>query len=260
VDVPGGAEDRNRTAPFPHCGNRFEFRAVGSSQNCSMPVAVCNTMFADGMAHLSGLIEGGMSLRDAVAQMYKENREIIFTGNGYSDEWPVEAAKRGLPNLKTAPEAARAFNSEKTKAVFQKFDIFEPEEVDARQELMYENYSICVSTEAETMIKMVESGIVPACAKDLSIYKDAPKLAGDRPKVYDSILAECKKLKDAMSKVPEGSEQEAFYYCETIKPQMEALRATVDKAEELMSEEVYPFPTYEHLLYSHMTKGELPPF
>merc|ERR1719258_242398 len=105
IDVAGGAEDRNRTAPFPHCGNRFEFRAVGSSQNCSMPIAVCNTLFADGMAHLSGLIEGGMSLRDAVAQMYKENREIIFTGNGYSDEWPVEAAKRGLPNLKTAPEA-----------------------------------------------------------------------------------------------------------------------------------------------------------
>merc|ERR1719160_1052253 len=118
VEVLGGAEDRNRTAPFPHCGNRFEFRAVGSSQNCSMPVATCNTMFAAGMAHLAGLLEQGMSLRDACAKMYRENREIIFTGNGYSDEWPVEAAKRGLPNLKTAPEAARAFNSEKTKAVF----------------------------------------------------------------------------------------------------------------------------------------------
>merc|ERR550537_1311190 len=80
VDVPGGAEDRNRTAPFPHCGNRFEFRATGSSQNCSMPIAVCNTIFSSGMSHLSGLIEGGMSLRDAVAQMYKENRQIIFTG------------------------------------------------------------------------------------------------------------------------------------------------------------------------------------
>merc|ERR550537_1907129 len=90
MDVPGGAEDRNRTAPFPHCGNRFEFRAVGSSQNCSMPIAVFNTLMADGMSHLSGLIESGMTPRDAIAQMYKENREIIFTGNGYSDEWPVE--------------------------------------------------------------------------------------------------------------------------------------------------------------------------
>jgi glutamine synthetase len=261
MDVQGGAEDRNRTAPFPHCGNRFEFRAVGSSQNCSMPIAVCNTMYAAGMSHLSGLIEGGMSLRDAIAQMYSENREIIFTGNGYSAEWPEEAKKRGLPNLKTAPEAAQAFNSEKTKAVFKEMGIFEPEEVDARQELMYENYSICVSTEAQTLVQMVESGIVPACAKDLSIYKDAPTMAGDRKKVYESILAENKKLKAALEKVPgDESEKDAFYYCETVKPQMEALRSVVDRAEELMSADVYPFPTYEELLYSHQTKGECPPF
>jgi glutamine synthetase len=257
MDVRGGAEDRNRTAPFPHCGNRFEFRAVGSSQNCSMPIAVCNTMFSSGMSHLNGLLEGGMSLRDAIAQMFKENREIIFTGNGYSDEWPEEAKKRGLPNLKTAPEAARAFNSEKTKAVFKEMGIFEPEEVDARQELMYENYSICVSTEAQTLIQMVESGIIPACAKDLSIYKDAPKLAGDRPKVYEKITEENKKLKASLEKVPADPEKEAFYYCETVKPQMEALRSMVDKAEELMAAENYPFPTYEQLLYSHLTKGML---
>jgi glutamine synthetase len=218
-------------------------------------------MFAAGMSHLSGLIEGGMSLRDAVAQMYRENREVIFTGNGYSDEWPVEAKKRGLPNLKTAPEAAKAFNSEKTKAVFKEMGIFEPEEVDARQELMYENYSICVSTEAQTLVQMVDSAIVPACAKDLSIYKDAPKLAGDRPKVYDCITAENKKLKELLQKVPsDNSEKEAFYYCETIKPQMENLRSQVDKAEELMSVDLYPFPTYEQLLYSHLTKGEMLPF
>jgi glutamine synthetase len=117
---------------------------------------------------------------------------------------------------------------------------------------MYENYSICVSTEAETMVQMVDSGIVPACAKDLSIYKDAPKLAGDRPKVYDRITAETKKLQDMLGKVPSDSaEKEAFYYCETVKPQMESLRSHLDKAEQLMSTDVYPFPTYEQLLYSH---------
>jgi len=173
----------------------------------------------------------------------------------------VEAKKRGLPNLKTAPEAAKAFNSEKTKAVFKEMGIFEPEEVDARQELMYENYSICVSTEALTLIQMVDSGIVPACAKDLSIYKDAPKLAGDRPKVYERITEENKKLKAVLDKVPsDDSEKEAFYYCETVKPQMETLRSVIDKAEELMAADVYPFPTYEQLLYSHLTKGEIPPF
>jgi glutamine synthetase len=213
------------------------------------------------MSHLSGLLEGGMSVRDAIAQMYKENREIIFTGNGYSDEWPVEAAKRGLPNLKTAPEAAKAFNTEKTKAVFKEMGIFEPEEVDARQELMYENYVICVSTEAQTMIQMVETGIIPACAKDLSIYKDAPKLAGDRPKLYESITSENDQLKKTLQEAPsDDSEKEAFYYCETVKAQMENLRSKIDKAEELMSADVYPFPTYEQLLFSHQMKGELPPF
>merc|ERR1711907_191659 len=157
--------------------------------------------------------------------------------------------------------AARAFNSEKTKAVFKEMGIFEPEEVDARQELMYENYSICVSTEAQTLVQMVDSGIIPACAQDLSIYKDAPKLAGDRPKVYDRISAENQKLKEMLSKVPSDSaEKEAFYYCETVKPQMEALRSQIDKAEELMSADLYPFPTYEQLLFSHLAKGELLPF
>merc|ERR1719310_1796191 len=101
--IDTNVEDRNRTAPFPFCGNRFEFRAVGSSQNCAFPVMICNSIMSAGMSHLSGLIEGGMSHRDAVAQMYKENRPVIFTGDGYSAEWPAEAAKRGLPNLRNTP-------------------------------------------------------------------------------------------------------------------------------------------------------------
>jgi glutamine synthetase len=257
IDVAGGAEDRNRTAPFPHCGNRFEFRAVGSSQNCSMPIAICNTMFSSGMSHMAGLLERGTSLRDAVAQMYRENREIIFTGNGYSAEWPEEAKRRGLPILSTTPEAARAFNSEKNKAVLKEMGIFEPEEVVARQELMYENYNVCVQTEAKTLVKMVDSGILPACAKDLSIYKDAPMLAGDRAHLYAAIKAENDKLKDLLSVVPHDLEQEAFFFCQSVKPQMDTLRSFVDKAELVMAAELYPYPTYEDLVYSHHTKQEL---
>merc|ERR1719247_656528 len=257
MDVAGGAEDRNRTAPFPHCGNRFEFRAVGSSQNCSMPIAICNVMFSSGMSHLAGLLERGTSLRDAVAQMYRDNREIIFTGNGYSKEWPEEARRRGLPILSTTPEAARAFASEKNKAVLKEQGIFEPEEVVARQELMFENYNVCVSTEAKTMVKMVDSGILPACAKDLSIYKDAPMLAGDRAHLYAAIKGENDKLKDLLSSIPHDPEQEAFFFCSSVKPQMDTLRSFVDKAELVMAAELYPYPTYEDLVYSHHTKQEL---
>merc|ERR1719343_1858868 len=125
-----GVEDRNRTAPFPFCGNRFEFRAVGSSQNCSFPIAICNTMMASGMAALSTLIEGGMSHRDAVAKMFKENRHVIFTGNGYSKEWPVEAQKRGLPNLKTTPMAIAYWSTLKNKELFKKMGVFSAEETE----------------------------------------------------------------------------------------------------------------------------------
>ena len=253
MPVEGGVEDRNRTAPFPFCGNRFEFRAVGSSQNCSLPVCMCNTIMASGMSHLAGLLEGGMSLRDAVASIYKENRDVIFTGNGYSAEWPVEAARRGLPNLYNTPLAAQAFNTDKAKAVFKEMGIFEPEEVDARTELMFEDYVTILRIEAETLIKMVHTGIMPACAKDLSAYKDAPALGGERMELYSSIPAATEHLKELLGSVPEGESEAAFYYCDTIKPQMEAVRSLVDKAEGLMQADLYPYPSYEEILYSHHT-------
>merc|ERR1712203_1276416 len=140
------------------CGNRFEFRAVGSSQNCSFPIAICNTIMASGMAALSGLIEGGMSHRDAVAKLFKDNRHVIFTGNGYSAEWPVEAKKRGLPNLNDTPKAIAAWCSAKNKAVFEKMGIYTPAETEARSEVMYEAYNTTLTVEAETMVRMLETG------------------------------------------------------------------------------------------------------
>jgi len=251
MEVPTGVEDRNRTASFPFCGNRFEFRAVGSSQNCAMPVAICNTIMASGMAYMSSLLESGKSHRDAVAQVYKENREIIFTGNGYSAAWPIEAEKRGLKNLKTTIDAAKEFNSDRAKAVFKNMGIFEPVEVDARAELMFESYNTILGIEAKTMVRMVETGIIPACAKDLATYREAPFLAGDRPAVYKSIKVETDKLRDLLAKVPSDGEKEAAYFCNTVKPQMETLRSFVDEAEGLMQAELYPYPTYEDLVYGH---------
>merc|ERR1712113_680462 len=97
--IPANAEDRNRTAPFPFCGNRFEFRAVGSNQNVAWPLTVLNSMMAQAMAELSESIEGGMSVRDATAAMLKQSWSAVFNGNGYSTEWHEEAERRGLKNL-----------------------------------------------------------------------------------------------------------------------------------------------------------------
>jgi len=252
MGAPCGVEDRNRTAPVPFCGNRFEFRAVGSSQNCSFPIAIVNTVMASGMAQLASLIEGGKSHRDAVAQMYKENRAIIFTGNGYSAEWPVEAAKRGLPNLNTTPLALATFNSKKSKEVFKAMGVYEDDETDARQEVMYENYNTVLSIEVETMIRMVETGILPACAQDMAVYSAMPSLAGDRSKTYGDIMGEVNKLKDVFAAKPHDVlAKEAEYLCNKVKPQMAKLREVVDKAESLMQTSLYPYPTYEELIYSH---------
>jgi len=251
MPVPTNVEDRNRTAPFPFCGNRFEFRAVGSSQNCAFPVAMCNTIMAAGMSELSGLIEGGMSHRDAVAQMLARARPVIFTGNGYAQEWQVEAAKRGLPNLRTTVDAARAFNSAKNKAVFSALDVLSEDEADARVEVMLEAYNTALAIEANTLLNMVNTGILPACAKDLASYAAAPSLAGDRASCYESIKAETDKLAKQLESMPSGLAEEAQYLSDVIKPQMLVIRALADKAEGLMEKGLYPYPTYEELVYSH---------
>mmetsp|Transcript_34006 Transcript_34006/g.76321 ORF Transcript_34006/g.76321 Transcript_34006/m.76321 type:complete len:728 (+) Transcript_34006:59-2242(+) len=252
MHIESNVEDRNRTAPFPFCGNRFEFRAVGSSQNCCFPIMVCNAIMSAGMAHLSGLIEGGMSHRDAVAKVFKENKHVIFTGNGYSAEWPVEAGKRGLPNLNTTPKAIATWSSEKNTQLLETLKIYTKEETEARQEVMYENYISCMCCEVETMINMVETGYLPACAKDLEKYKGFDKLAGNRKAVYDAIVDDLEKLKSVIAAKPHTSlAAEATYLCDTVKPQMVALRGKVDKAESVMEASLYPYPTYEAMIYSH---------
>merc|ERR1712084_1423 len=246
-----GVEDRNRTAPFPFCGNRFEFRAVGSSQNCSFPIAMCNTIMASGMAALSELIEGGMSHRDAVAKMFKENRHVIFTGNNYSAEWPVEAAKRGLPNLNNTPLAVATFNSTKAKKLFSEMGIFSAEECDARAEVMFENYVTSMGVEVQTLVDMINTGILPACAKDMAKYAAMPALGGERQATYTGIKKETDKLSQLFEKKPHDMQAEAKYFCDVIKPQMLELRKLVDKAEGLLEAGLYPYPSYETLIYSH---------
>jgi len=206
---------------------------------------------ASGMAEMSKLIEGGMSHRDAVAKMFKENRHVIFTGNGYSSEWPVEAQKRGLPNLHNTPLALATFTSEKAKKLFTDMGILTPEECDAKQEVMYENYCTTLNVEVATLIDMMETAMLPACAQDMAKFTAMPKLAGERQSTYEGIKQETDKLKELFEKKPHDLKKEAEYLCETVKPQMGKVRELVDKAEGLMTRSLYPFPTYEEMVYSH---------
>merc|ERR1711972_1017646 len=148
---------------------------------------------------------------------------------------PEEAKKRGLPNLNTTPLATAAFNSDAAKAVFSAMGVFSPEECDARQEVMYENYNTTLSVEVQTLLQMVETGILPACAQDMAKYAAMPSLAGDRKTVYEGIKTEADKLKDIFDKKPHDLAMEAEFLLETVKPQMTAVRALVDKAEGLIA-------------------------
>ena len=251
-DAERGLEDRNRTAPFPFCGNRFEFRAVGSSQNPAQPLAYLNAAMADGCRVLSEKIEGGLSPRDAVAEMYKENMPVIFNGNGYSDEWPVEAVEvRGLKNLKDTPTALATFASQKNKDLFTSTGVFTEKEVEARQAIMFDEYSNILLIESETAIKMANSGYLPALAKDLKTY-EGTDLAGSRAAVYAKVAEETAKLETAVHGIPSGdSDEVANYMAYTVKVQMNELRAAVDAAEILCDANLWPFPTYTDMLFAH---------
>ena len=141
----------------------------------------------------------------------KESRQVIFTGNGYGEEWPVEAAKRGLPNLKTTPEATAAFASEKNVAVFETMGVYAPDETHARAEVLYENYANTLSVEIETMVAMTKTGFIPACAKDLALYAAAPSLAGDKAALYASIKTACADLETTFAAKPAELAAEATW-------------------------------------------------
>ena len=153
--------------------------------------------------------------------------------------------------VRTTPLAIPTFNSDKNKALFKELQIYGDDETDARTEVMFENYTNTLSIEVETMIAMTKTGFLPACAKDLAQFAGFPAGAGDKAKVYAAIppaLAEVEKLFAAK---PHDLAAEATYLCDTVKPAMDKLRAAVDAAEAEMDAALYPYPTYEALVFSH---------
>ena len=246
--VKARLEDRNRTAPFPFCGNRFEFRAVGSNQNINFPLAILNTAFADSLDVLASQIESGTSPRDAVADMFKKHKAAIFNGNGYSEEWQVEAKERGLPNLKTSPEAYKQFTASKNIDLFAKHGVMTPEEVHARREILEEKYAADIELEATCLLKMAETGILPACAKDLKTFLGST-LGGKRAALYTSV----EELSEALREVHAGihdAEDPAQYCVENVVPAMAALRKAIDASERYIEYTLYPYPNYETILFS----------
>ena len=276
VDVlphfPKDTTDRNRTSPFAFTGNKFEFRMLGSTFSIAGPNIVLNTIVADELRGFADILENASDfkaeLNQLIVKTIKEHKRIIFNGNNYTDEWVEEAEKRGLLNLKTTPEALPLFVSEKNIRLFTSHGIFTETEMRSRLEILLENYVKTITIEALTMAEMVKKDILPsvlAYTRELSDTALSKKALSEDISVDTeldivrrlSALAACmradtEKLESAIveSKNFTDASEQAKFCRETIFVAMQQLRAVVDEAGCLVSEEYWPFPTYGELLYN----------
>ena len=261
--------DRNRTSPFAFTGNKFEFRMLGSMFSIAGPNVVLNTIVAEELDEFAAKLADAPDLEaavyDLVKETYKAHKRIVFNGNGYTDEWVAEAAKRGLLNLKSTPEALPYLGSEKNVALFAKHHIFTEAEVKSRVEILLENYSTTISIEAATALDMFHKDILPAVAaytEDLTkavLDKKAAgisagfeaelasKLSDLSAEMYAASLKLDADLKEAAG--IECSKKQATFYHDAVVADMEALRKAVDAAEDLTGGKYLPYPTYGELLF-----------
>lgn len=258
--------DRNRTSPFAFTGNKFEFRAVGSSQSVAGPNTILNAILADAMEKMADEIESGKSFEDVVKEFVLAHKRIIFNGDGYSAEWEEEAAKRGLPNNKNTVDALKCLKEEKNLEMLDRLGVYSRVELGARYEILLENYIKTIQVEGLTALKMAKSQIYPAVCDYLSKVSSeviAAKEAGlDVDFLVDDANALAKLVKTMKEQMTtletniaaaQASEEEIFEQAvawrDDVFAMMQALRETVDQLEESIDAEYWPMPTYLDLLF-----------
>ncbi len=268
-DFDKDATDRNRTSPFAFTGNKFEFRMVGSSDSIGSPNTVLNAIVAEAFCEAADILENAVDFDIAVHDLIKEymskHQRIIFSGNGYSEEWVAEAERRGLPNIKSMVESVQSLTTEKSIRLFEKFGIFTEAELRATEEVLYEIYSKSINIEAQTMIDMAKKQILPAVigyTKTLADTVIAVKEAGANTFVQTELLSDItaelcnakealkvleNKLSDA-SKITDQKER-AFYFKDVICVAMADLRTPVDTLETMVDKKAWPMPTYADLMF-----------
>ena len=259
--------DRNRTSPLAFTGNKFEFRMLGSSQSISSPNIALNTIMAEELAQFADILENAENFDEAlhtlVAETFKNHHRIIFDGNGYSQEWKKEAARRGLSNMPSTAECLPAYLSEKNIDLVTRHGIFTESEFRARHAIYTEAYNKIVNIEGRTMVDMALHQILPAAMRytdDLcqALYRKKSMnipckaeselvnlLSVNTDALYDDIYA----LKAALESVPCDKQQASFHYHSHVVPAMETLRLHADILEANTAKAYWPYPTYSDLLY-----------
>ena len=269
--------DRNRTSPFAFTGNKFEFRAVGSSANCANAMTVVNTIMAETLKQfklsVDGLIEKGEKKEVAIMQIIQKyivaSKATLFEGDGYSEEWEKEAAKRGLPNVKTTPLALDAYITEKAKKLFSANDIYTHPELEARHEIMLEEYVKKVQIEARVMGELATTVILPSAIKYQNVLLTnvtGLKEAGLNESAYAKQLQVLTKVSEhiavmsnSVEKMIEerkkaneltNSRDKAIAYCDKVKGQyFDVIRYHVDKLEVLVDDAYWMLPKYREILF-----------
>ncbi len=265
------ATDRNRTSPFAFTGNKFEFRMVASSMSIGTANTVLNTIVADVLNEMADELEKtenfDLAVHDLIKKTLTEHQRIVFNGNGYSDEWVEEAARRGLPNIKSMVEAIPALVTDKAVKVFEKHHVFSAVELHSRAEIQYEAYAKAINIEARTMISMASVKYIPTAinyTKKLADSINAVKaaVADADVSVQADLLIETSALlvktqaalkaliaaTDKANAIAEISE-EAKFFKDTVVPAMNELRAPIDALEVIVDKELWPVPTYGDLLF-----------
>ncbi len=264
--------DRNRTSPFAFTGNKFEFRSLGSALNIACPNVMLNTIVAEEISLFADELEKADDFDSAVKGLIKkaftEHQRIIFNGDNYTDEWVAEAERRGLSNLRSTPEAFSRYLTDKNISLFEKHKVYTKKELNARYEIMLENYSKVINIEAETMLDMSKKDILPAVSAYVRELTDTAlskktlsesipcdveiELAEKLSKLLSCFARKITALEEALIKAKdiEGVQALADFYQGTVFAAMSELRAVGDEMEVNVSSEYWPYPSYGDMLFS----------
>ncbi len=262
--------DRNRTSPFAFTGNKFEFRSPGSSQSIAVPTTMLNAIVADELDGFYDELKDAPDFADALQHLIRrtiiENKNIIFNGDGYSREWVEEAARRGLHNLPTTPDALPHLCDERNVAMFERQGVYSRTELESRYVINLENYCKIIKIESLTMIEMAKKDILPAVSTYVRKMAEAVSctrsiadvecgfevdMIRNLTNLSTNMYKKMRSLEELLAEAPQGDDQRlAEYYRDAIIPAMDRLRAVADEIEPLVGEKYWPYPTYGRMLFA----------
>ena len=269
--IPKDAGDRNRTSPFAFTGNRFEFRAPGSSMSIAGPLIMMNTIMSESLDYIATKLEKAVgddpsklnsAVQSILAEIMAEHSSIVYNGNGYTEEWHKEAEKRGLPNLRTSVEALPLFGKKDALELFSKYGVLTERELLSREEVSIEQYCLVVSLEARTMIEMAKTVIFPAAIRyqgELALTCAHLKAVGYvfDTDTLDKVTALVKELQDSTAKLEElmaghhghKALDHAKHLSTKVIPAMAAVRKAGDTLESIVADDLWPLATYQEMLF-----------